>query len=56
MNVVKTKIMVSKIGKINIELTSKKDPRGMHWHEWQMQYYVNLAENGYKESAQRSKG
>ena len=50
-NLMKTKVMVSKIGQVTVRPSSDKRPM---WHWWQ--YYVNLVEIGYMEDVQRLKG
>ena len=57
-NLVKTRVMVSKIGQINIKPLSKTDRcRTCGRKTMQtVQYYVNLVETGYVKVVQRSKG
>ena len=53
----KTKVMVSKIGQINIKPSSWKDPCGICGKkQWQMQYYANHEETGYIKDVKRLKG
>ena len=56
-NLVKTKIIVSKIWHITVKPSSKNVPCGICGRkQLKMQYYVNLAQLGYMEDVQRLKG
>ena len=58
MNLVKTKVMVSKIGLLTVKPYINKDPCGYFCRKTMVNAVlsVNLVEIGYMEDVQRSKG
>ena len=54
MNLMNTKVMVSKIGQATVRPSSKKDPFVAE-EQCYMLYYVGLVETGYLEDVQRLK-